>query len=170
MAKVKRTRIIIGFAIFLGVLAAGLLVTRLQQASARAGTHAVAPAAITINQNLGETFAPAPPSATAALTAQQAWQQYAEHSGSTVTAIPTDVTAQFGLYTQPAGPADAPGATGLPVSNGRAYIALNQLAYGYSWRSCPVSAGVAPLPANPCTAWLFLDANTGQQIVQTWQM
>jgi hypothetical protein len=166
----RRLQIIIGFAVILGVLAASFRVTPFQQAPARSATHTVTPSMITINQNLGETFAPAPPSADPALTAQQAWQQYAEHLGSTVTAIPPDAAAHLGLYTEPAGPADAPGAAGLPVSNGTAYLALNQLAYGYSWHSCPISAGVASLPTNPCTEWLFLNANTGRQIVETWQM
>lgn len=170
MAKGKRARIITGTAVVLCVLAASLLSNRPQQAPAQAAIHTVAPATITINANLAETFTPAPPSATPALTAEQAWQHYAGHLGSTITTTPPGITAQLGFYTQPAGPADAPGASSLPTSNGTAYTALHQLAYGYSWHSCPVSAGVAPLPPNPCTAWLFLDANTGQQIIQTWQM
>jgi hypothetical protein len=169
MTKTKGTRIIIGVAAIFGVLTVSLLVNRLQQAPAHAATNAVTPATITINPSLGEIFAPAPPAAAPALTADQAWQHYATQLNSTITAIPSDVTVQLGLYTQPAGPADSPGAAGLPTSNGTAYVALNQLAYGYSWHSCPPSQGMAPLPASPCTEWLFLDASTGQQIVQTWQ-
>jgi len=170
MAKDHRTRIIIGTALVLGVLAAGFLANRPQQAPAWAATTAAMHPTVTINAKLGETFAPAPPSAAPALTAQQAWLRYARHVGSDRTTMPSGVTARLGLYTQPAGPANLPGTGSLPKSHGEAYIALNKLAYGYSSHSCPVPQGFAPLPPNPCIEWLFLDANTGQMIIETWQM
>jgi hypothetical protein len=149
--------------------------------------RSVVPATVKINTSIRETFAPAPPSAAPALTAQQAWRHYAEQAGSSVTAVPAFVTAQLGLFTLEASPADDPESAGLPTSDGKAYTALNKLSYGYSWHSCPPLMGgpsLAPrvrgssspdvrgsatLPPNPCVAWLFLNANTGRMIVQTWQ-
>ncbi len=156
----------------LGLGVTGFLAAKPQQAPARAATHAAVPAPITIDAQLGETFAPAPRSAAPALTAQQAWLRYAHHVGSKVTTIPSHTTVRLGLYTQPAGPAFLPGTSRLPKSHGEAYIALNQLAYGYSWHSCPLyvgGPGMLPPPPTPCIEWLFLDANTGQMIIDTWQ-
>jgi hypothetical protein len=64
------------------------------------------------------------------------------------------------LFTLPTGP-DGTGP----------YTAHNELAYGYSWLSCPHSTNprVKKLPPNPCREWNFLNANTGRQIVETWQ-
>jgi len=58
MAKDHRTRIIIGTALVLGVLAAGFLANRPQQAPAWAATTAAMHPTVTINAKLGETFAP----------------------------------------------------------------------------------------------------------------
>jgi hypothetical protein len=70
--------------------------------------------------------------------------------GSSGTTIPSNVTVQLGLLTLPAGPANAD-TSGLVTSNGTAYTALNELAYGYSWHSCPMSTlPNATLPPNPC--------------------
>jgi hypothetical protein len=169
----KPTRIIIVAAVALGVLAAGFLAIRLQQAPARAATHATTPATITINAKLGETFAPAPASAAPALTAQQAWLRYAKSIGSRLSSMPRGVTARLGSFTLPVGSANEPNTSRLTKSNGKAYIALNQLAYGYSRHSCPVYLGrlpgMRPPPRTPCVAWLFLNANTGQMIIETWQ-
>lgn len=159
----------------LGLAMTGVLVARPPQAPAQAtarAAHAATAGTITINASLGETFAPAPPSAAPALTAEQAWRQYAELARSSVTTIPSDVTARLGLFTLPVGPAFLPGTSRLPKSHGEAYTALNQLAYGYSWHSCPAyvgGPGMRPPPRTPCIEWLFLDAGTGQQIEETWQ-
>ena len=86
-------------AVVLGVLAAGVLVARLQQVPARAATaHRAVPATITIDPQIGETFAPAPSSATPRLTAQQAWQRYAEQAHSSRATIPSFVTAAWALH------------------------------------------------------------------------
>jgi hypothetical protein len=64
--------------------------------------------------------------------------------------------------------------------DGEAYTALDELTWGYSWHECasvmpPVlPPGSTPVPApspsaDHCTEWLFLNANTGVQIVLTWQ-
>lgn len=194
MARGRRMRVTVGavVAVALGALVSGFFLARPHTVSAWAAT---VPATVIISAGVGETFAPAPASATPVLTAQQAWQRYSEHLGSSVTTIPSSVTARLGLFTLEAAPADDPEATGLPKSNGKAYTALNQLAYGYSWHSCPPvmhapsitpratttqSAPARPSTASepasaprlrtPCIAWLFLDANNGRMIVQTWQM
>jgi hypothetical protein len=188
MMRRKRIRVTVGavMTVALAVLVSGFFLARPHPVSARAAT---VPAKITISSGIGETFAPAPLSAAPALTAQQAWQRYAKHLGSSRTTIPSSVTARLGLFTLEASPADDPASARLPKSGGKAYIALNELAYGYSWHSCPVfspgpasarqgapasasrgARALAPMPHTPCIAWLFLNARTGRQIVQTWQM
>ena len=109
------------------------------------------------------TFSPAPVGARPALTAQGAWARYTKVNTSyTTAAIPRNVSVRLGLLTLPIGPA-GPGGR-------EAYLAHNELVYGYSWHSCPYSTTAAPPPPSPCIEWNFLDANTGHQIVQTWQM
>jgi hypothetical protein len=137
------------------------------------------PAVITINPANGETFTPTS-SGNPALTASQAWADFAQLNNWGSTEIPAGTTAQLGLLTLPAGSADAPGAGNLTQSGGEAYTALNQLAWGFSSKQCgpvlppaPVpgsstSPAPAPTPSN-CVEWLFLDANTGAQIDLTWQ-
>jgi hypothetical protein len=136
------------------------------------------PRPIMINSSTGETFAPAS-SETPAVTAAQAWAAFA-HGGSNQLskAIPAGTTVQLGLVTLPVGPADAPGAARLTHSDGEAYTALKELAWGFSWKQCgPVVVPVrlpgsspAPVPKpSDCTEWLFLDAKNGKQIDLTWQ-
>jgi hypothetical protein len=132
------------------------------RAEGRISTVSVLNASITIDPFVRETFGPAPASARPALTARQAWAMYTKVNTSYKTsAIPSNITVYLGLLTLPTGP------------NGSGpYTAHNELAYGYSWHSCPVSRNprVKRLPANPCREWNFLDANTGRQIDETWQM
>ena len=134
----------------------------------------VAPAwrTITIDPQVGETFAPAPASAAPKLTAQQAWARYARENGSDRTAIPSFVHVRLGLLTLPVGPADAPGAGRLVHHGSEAYTAYNELAYGLSTPSgCAYvgGPGMRPPPPTPCIEWTFLNANTGKQIDSTWQ-
>lgn len=65
-----------------------------------------------------------------------AWAEFAQPNNWGSTALPTDTTTQLGLLTLPAGPADAPGAGNFAHSNGEAYTALNQLAWGFSSKQC----------------------------------
>jgi hypothetical protein len=119
---------------------------------------------ITIDPELGETFAPPAASAAPAMTAQQAWAAYTQVNTSYSTpAIPSEVTVQLGLFTLPLGPSGPNGT--------EAYTAHDELAYGFSWHSCPVSRNPneKTFPANPCVEWNFLDANTGHQIQEGWQ-
>jgi hypothetical protein len=170
MMRRGRIRVIVG-AVALGflLLVGGLFLFRPHPGPARAAT---VPVTVAINPGIGETFAPAPRSAAPALTAQQAWQRYAEQAGSSHTTIPSFVTARLGLFTMDASPPGDPQIAGLPTSNGKFYTPHNELSYGYSWHSCPPVLGVLKSrtpPPNPCRAWLFLDANTGHMVVQTWQ-
>lgn len=116
---------------------------------------------IVIDPQIGETFAPPTAGITPALTAEQAWATYAEKTGQDPT-ISGSVTVHLGVLTLPIKPAGA-----TPTE----YTANNELAYGYSWHSCPQSRNPqdTTLPSNPCIQWNFLDANTGQQIDDTWQ-
>jgi hypothetical protein len=131
---------------------------------ARAYTASAVTATITVDPQVGETFAPAPADAAPALTAQQAWANYTQVDTSySDSAIPSNVTVQLGLLTLPLGP-EGPGGA-------KAYTAQNQLVYGYSWHNCPASRNpnMQTLPPNPCIEWNFLDASTGRQIDETWQ-
>jgi len=142
---------------------------------AHGGTASLAPAPIVIDPSVGDTFAPAPAGAAPALTAAQAWAQYARVNGDSAT-IPAGLSAHLGLVSVPVGPAnpDDLDQAGLATSNGTAYSALNELAYGYSspTGSCPMSRN--PLNPGPvgksCIAWTFVDANTGQLIEATSQI
>jgi hypothetical protein len=156
--------------VLLGAIAVGVLtvkvvsVAELHQGSARATTVSAVTSTITIDPNVGETFAPAPPTAVPTMTAQQAWASYTQVDTSyTSSAIPSDVTVQEGLLTLPLGPTAA--------NSSETYAAQNELVYGYSWHSCPHSTNpmVQTLPPNPCIQWIFLDANTGKEIDDTWQ-
>lgn len=137
-------------------------------------------ATITIAPGIGETFAPV--SGSPKLTAWQAWVRFARLNGSRPTVMPSAVHVQLGLFTLPVGPADAPGTSHLVKVNGEAYTAHNELAYGYSSPSrCPTTGLPRPpgrqaapqgrrLPRDArCLFWTFLDANSGKQIVSTWQ-
>jgi hypothetical protein len=119
-------------------------------------------ATVTIDPRIGETFAPAPPSAHPSISAQEAWAQYATLNGSKKTTIPADVSVRLGLLTIPlGGPSPYPG---------EGYTARDELTWGYSHHSCPVVMGGFSPPPNPCIEWLFLDANSGHMIEDTWQM
>jgi hypothetical protein len=154
------------------VLGAIGLVIAIEAGSSPARTETV-PAIITIDSQIGITFGPAPETAAPKLTALQAFKRYERVGEITqLPSIPANVTVKLGLLTVPVGPADAPGASTLTKKNGIAYTVLNHLAYGYSWHRCPASGNpfVHTLPANPCIDWNFVDANTGKQIIETYQM
>lgn len=128
-------------------------------------------ATIMINPQGGETFGPAPASATPKLTAQQAWARYMHHPADSRAGIPSGVHARLGLFTLQVGPAKLPVPNDLPKAGGKAYSALDELAYGYSSPSACVTINprlVAPPDAH-CVFWTFLNANTGQQIDSTFQ-
>jgi hypothetical protein len=118
---------------------------------------------ITIDPATGQTFAPAPASAAPKLTAQQAWARFMRHLDNAHTAIPSGTHVQLGLYSMPAGP-KGPGGT-------ETYLVHNELVYGYSSPSGCVTLNprlLAP-PNARCLSWDFLNANTGVQVVSTWQ-
>lgn len=137
------------------------------QSRAANGSRAVHRVTVTIriNSEIGDTFAPPPVAASPKLTAQQAWAAYTKVNRSYRTSvIPSNMTVHIGLFTLPLGPSGPGGA--------EAYAVHNQLVYGFSWHRCPISTNprVKKLPPNPCIEWNFLSANTGRQLLQTWQM
>jgi hypothetical protein len=163
----RRRFVVIG-ALALAVLVASLIAIRTSTSRAQAVT--VSPVATTITINSAATFAPPPANAAPALTAAQAYAQDQQEVGGTVTTIPSDVNVQLGLFTLEVGPDCGAECGNLVIQNGIAYRTLNELAYGYSWPSCPPDIGsTAPPPPSPCVGWTFVDANTGQEIVTTWQ-
>lgn len=147
----------------------GVAVSLLATACGARAFHAVRTPAwsvsrtIVIRPELGMTFGSPPVKAAPRLTAAQAWAAYMRHIGHSDLAIPTSVTARLGLFTLPLGPREA----GVVQS----YRAHNELAYGFSWHSCPISLNpaVRKPPPGPCIEWNFVDANTGTQIAETWQ-
>ncbi len=170
--KIPRSLVYI-FAIT-ALLAAGFFIVRAVIAPARAVVVSGVTSTTVVNTGNGATFAPAPSNASPALTAAQAWAKYALVAGgpTTSTSIPSGYTVQLGLLSEPSGPADAPGAGNQQTSNGVAYLALNELAYSYSAHTgCPQSTDpyVTTSPGASCIDWIFVDANTGQQIFETWQ-
>ena len=149
-----------------GGLAAMLLVTACGVRPSRTSdAHMVSDVSSTITIQKGVTFAPPSANAAPSMTAQQVYKDFMRHLGARRAnwAIPANVEVQLGLFTLP---------VGLAANGRKLYVAHNVLAYGYSWHSCPVSRNprVKKLPPNPCREWNFLDANTGAQIVQTWQI
>lgn len=137
-----------------------------KKTSSHARTVSKVNSTITIDPQVGMTFAPAPQGVKPALTAAEAWAKYARLNGDRNTAIPSNVTVTLGLLTLPIGP------TGPNYSE--AYTAHNELAYGYSSPSAgsgcvTLNPRLRPPPYARCIQWDFLDANTGKQIVSTWQ-
>ena len=133
-------------------------------ASANSDAAPVASTITLVNSNPPETFAPPSPSAAPALSAQQAANAYAAALGDPSTTIPSNVSVSLGSVTIPVGPdCGSQCENGNTVSNGIAYSALNELAYGFSVPTCPQGSN---LPADQCTRWLFLDANTGILIIE----
>jgi hypothetical protein len=166
----RRMLIIVGV-IGLAVLTGGLLAAQTGGDRAEAMTVSVVSNTITIDPYGGATFAPPPPNAAPAMTAEQAWAQFMEQSGSSHTTIPVSVTVQMGLFTLPFGPDCGAECSKLTVQNGIAYTVLNQLAYGYSWPStCSYGNDTHPQTDRPCTEWIFLDANTGHRTVWSDQL
>ena len=115
------------------------------------------PVSATMTVNSVDTFAPPPADAAPAMTAEQARAKMDN------TSITPNITVQLGLLTVLVGPdCGAECENGNIVQGGMVYSALNQLAYGYSWSTW--TAG-STLPASQCTAWIWLDASTGEMIV-----
>jgi hypothetical protein len=100
-----------------------------------------------------QTFAP-PGEAQAKLTSSEAVAAF-EVVDAEFT-LPTDSISQLGYYT-------------AAVGDGT-YRFKDQLAWGYRWHQCAVAAHeVSADTYMPCTAWLFLDANSGEMLELTWQ-
>ncbi len=163
----QRRNIIIGIVV-VAMLAVGLVLGL--TAGQRPSRPATMATTVTIDSNIGETFAPAPQDAAPKLTAEQAFAQQRRRNGRGVIPIPSGVTVKLGLLTIPAGPTN-PHTGHVVTKDGIAYAALNELAWGYSWHWCPMSRNpaVAGRVPGPCTRWNFLDANTGREIDEAWQ-
>jgi len=176
--KLRRRRRSSYLAAVIVLLVIGFLIVRHAVVSAHAVTVSPVTATIVVNAASGSTFAPAPTGASPALTAEQAWTDYVNVAGGS-TSIPSAANIQLGLVTWPSGPADAPSAGSETISDGVAHLALNELAYGYSEPSpcpprynmpAPGESSAASSSSGSCIDWLFVDANTGQQIMETWQL
>jgi hypothetical protein len=150
-------------AYIVGAVAAGILAAVgaiLAVSGAQAGTSATAVTSTTTIPGTEEIWAPPPAAAAPALTADQAWAIFASGAGLS-TAIGSDTTVQLGALTEAVGPYCGTGCDMWTTVNGISYRALNELAYGYYWSTCPNGTS---LPVTACENWLFLDANTGKLI------
>lgn len=155
-----RKTLIVAGAIGLVALASGFLaLTRIGPAQAIRTT--AVPAAITVDPDVGETFAPPPADAAPALTAAQAYSQWQQQVGVADAGVPADATVQLGLLTLPVGPDCGAECSNLTIKDGIAYTALNELMYGYATPCSPEATSSAP---GPCLDWTFLDASTGMEI------
>jgi hypothetical protein len=128
-----------------------------------AGSFGAPPVQKTIElaNNPGEEFAPPPADAAPKLTVQQALDAY---TGKSNFQVPGGVSVALGLFTLPIGPDCGPSCEkGDAVVNGYAYTVYQRLAYGFSRNFCPAGSTA---PDWKCQQWLFLDANTGQEIGQ----
>lgn len=113
----------------------------------------------------GETFRPDASGRAPQLTAGQAWADYQTSTSSAVTPLPADAQVYLGDLTIPVDPQD-------PTAN-RSYRAKDAFAYGYE---LPDNCAPVVLPsgasssAHPglCTAWVFLNADTGKIIEVTY--
>jgi hypothetical protein len=167
--KILRPRRLVYLCAAVALLVAGFFIARAAFVPARAVIASAVSTTIVVDTANGATLGPPPANVSPALTAEQAWADCGNACGTT---IPPGYTAQLGLLTEPAGPASAPGTANEQKVNGVAYVVLNELAYGYSATvSCPPSTNpfVTNSPGASCTDWVFVDANTGQFIFETWQ-
>jgi|SRR5262245_6814338 len=160
--RIRDPIVIIG-ALGLAVLSISVVAFRASIAHANAIRAIALTKTITIDPNVHETFAPPPSTATPAMTPLQAFSQWEQQdSGPRVAAIPANVAVHLGLLTFPVGPdCGVQCHHGNIISNGMAYHALNELAYGYSSSNCKPGS---TRPASRCRSWMFLDASTGQLI------
>ena len=105
-------------------------------------------------------FSPASPSAAPALTANEAFTQYALDNGiHDVTHPRVPVAVYLGIHAQRPNPT-------RPWNGG-------VLAYGFALRAgCvySISPGSSPPPPRACIHWTFLNADTGHMIDETQQL
>lgn len=130
----------------------------LSAGSSRVGRSMSATQVVVIDPSIPETFAPSSHD-TAALSSDAAFQVYARLNDSNAGSPPKGVNVQLGRLT-------------LPVGSGEpdAYIANDQVVWAFSWPSCPpTTLPKATATSGPCVEWLFLDANSGAEVDQTWQ-
>jgi hypothetical protein len=156
----------LGELILVGASAAAVIVGVSAVAAISAGTAGSSGAppvqkTVELADNPGEEFAPPPADAAPKLTVQQALDAY---TGESNFQLPDGVSVALGLFTLPIGPDCGPSCSnGNTVVNGIAYTVYQQLAYGFMVNRCPAGS---TRPDWQCQQWLFLDANTGQDIGQ----
>jgi hypothetical protein len=142
-------------ALGLAVLAVGVLAVWNSVSRARAINAIAVTTTIRVN-GTDNTFAPPPSGATPTMTAGQAWALFSRHESNK--AIPPGTKVRLGLLTSLIGPYCGVECDNSIVQNGMAYLAKNQLAYGYSWLAFP-HRHLRRMN------WIFLDASTGQMII-----
>lgn len=155
----KRSKGLWSVAALVAVVATATLTLGRSGSQARADTEVQQ--SIVINEGAADgtdrvTFAPPSQSEGDVMTSDQALADFSEADPQFVE--PDSATAELGLYTSASGP--------------DSYRFRDQLAWGYSWlTTCPASPNPAEANAEPsqCTAWIFLDAHSGEMLEGTFQ-
>ncbi len=144
-----------------GVIAAGSAAAAVSAGAANTPGAPPVQKTTELANNPGEEFAPPPADAAPKLTVQQALDAY---TGSSNFQVPDGVSVALGLLTRPIGPDCGPSCQkGDTVLNGIAYDVYQRLAYGFMRNFSPPGSTLRDWK---CQQWLFLDANTGQDIGQ----
>lgn len=115
-------------------------------------------AQVIIDSNLGEVFVPVENPSLALMTADEAFAAQAQRLNSDRLTPPEGDTIQLGRLTMPIGP-------------GQGYTARDQLVWAFRTHQCPASRALNPsaAPNGPCIEWMFLNADTGALIDDTYQ-
>jgi hypothetical protein len=115
-----------------------------------AGTGARVSSTLVLDPPYNQTqFAPPSETDAPALTAAEALERFREIAPGF--RLPPDIRAQLGRYTA-------------------ATRFRDRLAWGFSWHECMTARSsrgrqpFTPPPNDPCTFWLFLDADTGEML------
>jgi len=142
----------------LAVLAVSLVAVWTSIARVKAIRAMAVKTTITLDPSIHERFAPPPADAVPTMTAREALDAFERRH----VPIPDSVTVQLGLFTLPVGPdCGFECEHGNIVRGNMVYSSLNQLVWGFSRRVCPAGSD---RPEWQCTAWDFIDANTGRYV------
>lgn len=115
-------------------------------------------AQVIIDSNIGEVFVPVEDPSLSAMTANEAFAAQAKRIHSEQLTPPEGDTIRLGRLTMPIGP-------------GEGYTARDRLVWAFSTHQCPASRALNPstAPKGRCIEWMFLDADTGALIDDTFQ-
>ena len=138
---------------------ATLLVPSLRRSgSPTSATESPTPSVIILDSpNDSKEFVLAMTDASPELSASEAIARYENHNSDF--ALPSDAVSYLGYYSAAKGDGT--------------YSYKDRLAWGFAWHECiapqPNPRYTGPPISTSCSAWLFLDANSGRMLEETWQ-